>query len=330
MLQTTGSEVSQRAITCCNQIGLKMKQSGNSVIEDVDHLLTAIVPVSRMAGKLENFESWISQASPKIKIIVVHDFQDDATGKELRTIIGSNIHIKFIEGIFGSPGAARNAGLEFADTLWTVFWDSDDLPNTTETLEILGRGSDQKDVIVTSFDVRSLGVDGNVRKSFTPNGSIGKKLRYLASDPGIWRVLFRTEIVSNLTFTDLRMGEDVLFLARALDNSKYFVFENVITYSYFRNVPGQLTSNARNIRDLLEVLAQINYKSLNKFVEVNFLLTLIAKQSISLIKHKVGIFEVISNVVRIKAVRRHPYYFMKSLFRVTLRYVYEKLISLFQ
>ena len=203
-----------------------MTRSGSSVIGDFEHLLTAIVPVSKMSGRLENFASWITKVSPNIKVIVVHDRQDNETGRELQEIINPNRHIKYIEGEFGSAGAARNAGLAYADTLWTTFWDSDDIPDTLSVLEILERVFEHTDVIVSSFIVRSMEIDEPIRRSTPPVGSLKNKLNYLAKDPGIWRVIFRTETILDLRFTDLKMGEDVLFLAKALDKSEVINFES--------------------------------------------------------------------------------------------------------
>ena len=96
-------------------------------------LLTAIVPVTKMAGKLQHFEEWLSicRGLP-IEIIVCHDVQDDQTGPELTKIFESlNLENKliFLEGTYDSAGLARNAGIPLASGEWIVFWDSDDLPD---------------------------------------------------------------------------------------------------------------------------------------------------------------------------------------------------------
>ena len=305
-----------------------MTRSGSSVIGDFEHLLTAIVPVSKMSGRLENFASWITKVSPNIKVIVVHDRQDNETGRELQEIINPNRHIKYIEGEFGSAGAARNAGLAYADTLWTTFWDSDDIPDTLSVLEILERVFEHTDVIVSSFIVRSMEIDEPIRRSTPPVGSLKNKLNYLAKDPGIWRVIFRTETILDLRFTDLKMGEDVLFLAKALDKSEVINFESEFTYTYFRNVPGQLTGNGIHTRELLKLLSHLNFHCQNKQIEVDFLIPLIAKQMISLLKQRVGIIDVLQRVAKIRANRQHPYKFMQSFVNIVLEYFYEKVQAL--
>ena len=50
-------------------------------------ILTAIVPVSAMANKLQNFRNWVEESPLELKIIVVHDWRDSETGEELRKII---------------------------------------------------------------------------------------------------------------------------------------------------------------------------------------------------------------------------------------------------
>ena len=47
-------------------------------------LLTAIVPIHKMAGRLDDLESWVREALElDIQVILIHDFGDAETEKEL-------------------------------------------------------------------------------------------------------------------------------------------------------------------------------------------------------------------------------------------------------
>ena len=48
---------------------------------EIHTLIGAVVPMTRMAGRLENLESWLSIAvENNIGIVIVHDIQDEETG----------------------------------------------------------------------------------------------------------------------------------------------------------------------------------------------------------------------------------------------------------
>ena len=103
-------------------------------------LLTAVVPISNMAGKLDILHSWLSQTYKyPMEVILVHDFKDLATGAELSLMLDTicNSQIKLFTVEFGSPGLSRNFGLSKAGGSWIVFWDSDDLPNVNVVLQML-------------------------------------------------------------------------------------------------------------------------------------------------------------------------------------------------
>ena len=103
-------------------------------------MLTAIVPVSGMAGRLHNLENWLSTIHDlDIQIIIIHDHRDSETERQLLSILGTinSPKIAYLSGAFGSPGAARNAGLERVDSKFVCFWDSDDLPQPQSILSDL-------------------------------------------------------------------------------------------------------------------------------------------------------------------------------------------------
>jgi len=62
-------------------------------------LLTAIVPVHQMGGKLQNLQSWLSD-SKDIDVILVHDFSTDSTQSELEEILSNSnfTHVQLIMG----------------------------------------------------------------------------------------------------------------------------------------------------------------------------------------------------------------------------------------
>ena len=63
-------------------------------------VLSVVVPITKMAGNLENLATWLSEINPGIfEVFIIHDVQDSETGNELRDILAKleSKEIKLIE-----------------------------------------------------------------------------------------------------------------------------------------------------------------------------------------------------------------------------------------
>jgi hypothetical protein len=295
------------------------------------YLLTAVVPVSAMANKLQNFMLWVDKSPAELRIIVVHDWRDSATGEELRKIIEGKANVDFIEGKFGSPGAARNAGLERVKTEWTVFWDSDDLPNVSATLTAIEKSNKNTDMIITSFSVKSLISNKTIRESHSPVKGIKNQLEYLANDPGIWRIIFRTKNIVRLVFPEIMIGEDVKFISDALDNCHEILFLHDLTYTYYRDVQGQLTADHKHIFEIIPLIESLDKHWQSSEAEKYFVVPLIVKQYLSYVKHSGFNMETTKKLIRSAPIKRHTFQAFISFailifirFREKIKYKYNK------
>ncbi len=201
-------------------------------------LLSAIVPVTKMSGRLTNLDSWLDliELLP-IEIIIVHDIQDDKTSAELLNLVKKykKLGITIHEGEFGSPGGSRNAGIVFAQGLWTAFWDSDDLPNVMEIMNSINLADREIEIIIGDFEIQ--------QDSESKLKQHHKKLSLVALNPGLWRMVFRSKITKETPFEEFLMGEDQLFVASLNLNSRKILFSRSIFYRYFKGSPHQLTSS---------------------------------------------------------------------------------------
>ena len=76
--------------------------------------LCVIVPLTRMSGRLTEISTWLKTLPQRnLRVVIVHDVQDEITSPELIVLIDScaDNRIILFEGKFGSPGNARNFGL---------------------------------------------------------------------------------------------------------------------------------------------------------------------------------------------------------------------------
>lgn len=214
-------------------------------------LLTAIVPISLMAGRLERLDRWLSNVgSQPINIVLIHDVRDEQTQHELMSLLNrhKNLDINFISGEYGSPGSARNAGLRTELAKWVTFWDSDDIPNIQTFINAIADAGPSAEIIIGNFAVNTpTGIELNQH-----HGDLNK----VAISPGIWRFIFKSAVIQNTFFTDARMGEDQVFLLETNFAKRNIMFVDSILYNYFKDSNLQLTSNQKAIN---EIIFSFNY-----------------------------------------------------------------------
>jgi len=223
-------------------------------------LLTVIVPITRMAGKLDFLESWLSIAiKANLQVILVHDIQDSDTSGEIQSLVRatSSVNLQFIEGYFGSPGAARNQGIKEITGDWVAFWDSDDQPSVENFVEMVRIAEREKaDIAIGDF----LRIEHHNVESETITKARRMNLDTVFRDPGLWRFAFKTKNLNGLFFKDFLIGEDLIFLLESGYFSKNILLFEKIVYRYSVNVPGQATSSKRALKDYSRVIAYLGPK----------------------------------------------------------------------
>lgn len=217
--------------------------------------LSIVVPVSDMAGKMKNLRDWISEAESKeIEIILVHDFKDEQTQKELEEIVESfpNLNIFLEKGVWGNPGGPRNHGMSKSSGQWIMFWDSDDLGHVDQVLKSLKVTDRFAKFVVGQYDSR----DYLTNQSISPISSTSSK-KELAVSPGMWRIAMRREEISHLAFSFEKMGEDQLFLSETDIFISGTIFVSQHFYTYFKQFPNQLTNNIESKLNLDKTIYKI-------------------------------------------------------------------------
>lgn len=211
--------------------------------------LSVVVPVSNMAGKLQNLEKSLRSCTSEIQIIIVHDYRDENTRHELKELIKKfpEIEIQFLEGTFGSPGAARNVGMQHANGEWLTFWDSDDIGYGNILLNSLAKTKVQTSLLIGQFQTFNL---NSQELSIWQTRS----LKDVAKRPGIWRAAFRNKNL--VPFEKLSMGEDQLFLLQNMPIEGNIEISDDIFYMYFIENPNQLTKSRSKINDISQIISK--------------------------------------------------------------------------
>jgi len=262
-----------------------------------------------MAGELEILESWIKKSlNFNLEILIVHDIQDSNTGIELDEFVKTvnNHKIKLIEKAVGSPGLARNLGLKIATGQWITFWDCDDLPHVEDVMKSIAENPNCE-VIVGRYKIQD---KFSGLETFLPMSRLS--YRGIGENPGIWRMVFRKNILEGIRFNSIRMAEDQVFISQLNLKNRQVAFTERFLYTYFIGRKAQLTNSGININDLLVAFDQLlishrkfenNKKnSLSRMMAARILLTLVKnfqltgilelRKKLKLVDRKVSILEL--------------------------------------
>jgi len=226
-------------------------------------LLGVIVPVGPLNGEITNLSRWLTTIeNSDIQVVISLDIGDELTRIGVKRLVEElNFkNIKLIEVAFGNPGEVRNAAFAYIDSRWITFWDADDLPHVEKYILSIQLAEDfEKNVIIGNYQENYSSNKSSVsKKSVFHNGKISN----VAANPGLWRWIFRKEIVDKFKFSKHMLGEDQCFLLDILNQETKIFYSDSIFYEYSVGAELQLTSRIRNEKYLFSAVQQINKKKL--------------------------------------------------------------------
>jgi glycosyltransferase involved in cell wall biosynthesis len=257
-------------------------------------MISVIVPIAKMANRLQNLSSWLTQlGSLQIQVILVHDVQDESTGPELDAILStlSDSRITLVNGLFGAPGLARNAGLLHVTGDWICFWDSDDIPYPSRVVKVVSLANEETELIIGQFEYE------NELTGECIDANPVQSINTLINNPGIWRMIFRTESISGTTFSAWRLGEDQLFLEEFDLDSRKVSFVQEKLYRYFHGGKGHLTSNRELLIELHQIVKSGSKLILNyKGPTASFVTAMYSRQVVTCLLHGSISLKVLSTV----------------------------------
>ena len=279
-------------------------------------LLTVVVPIYRMAGRLANFRSWIGLIDENlVQVLLIHDGPNNETSQELKEILidSEKYRIEIIEVSVGSPGLARNEGLCRAKGRWVIFWDSDDLPIVKNVIETLAEADESVEIICGCFETINVTNGSTSVIEYHQNDSLDLKLSKISMQPGIWRFIFRIDVLKGLEFEGMKLAEDQIFLLDSKLLKRKVLFTNRVFYKYFVGDILQITNDETLISELRYSWQAIFMRTKTYEGDKSFHMMLLIKLCLTLFKRGSLTIQVFTIFSLIKMFVQYPVVMPKTL-----------------
>jgi hypothetical protein len=267
--------------------------------------LSVICPVTKMHGRLDNLMKWIDEIrNLNVEAFIVHDIQDEKTGPELSKLLqgSGNPRVHLSQGFFGEAGSARNSVLKLCQGNWIAFWDSDDCPRV---LDVMSEIDSKFDIIIGEYEVSHKGI---LEDTFRHYGkSFQENIDLVSFNPGLWRCVFRRELLKEITFPKIKMGEDQDFLAQINWTQIKVKFANKSFYKYNVGDENQTTAVKNSRAPILKSLKFLKSLLENGKGDARFIHNLITRQVMTLIK-TLDVFLLLKALVILLSILVRPRY----------------------
>lgn len=211
--------------------------------------ITIIIPIYNAAQQLKCMIDCLKkQTLSDFEVLMINDGSTDASGEICAETAESDCRFRYICQSNQGVSAARNLGLAYATGDYITFLDADDTipPDYLAVLYSACRDAD-----IALCDVACVR-DGREENRFThPDGLLSQtealnlllERRMISSGP--CAKIFRRDILEGLTFPDLRVYEDILFVRDAFCRAEKIAVTDRTEYRYIQNPHGTMDTFAK-------------------------------------------------------------------------------------
>ena len=179
---------------------------------------------------LEYFRSLANILIPQLHEGVEWIVVDDGTGDDLSFLSSKYVKVLYLPVNSGCAGIPRNKGLDVAQGEYITFVDSDDLVSVDFVEKILEKIDDGFDYCLMSWKSDTFNIDV---KNGRPDWNCS-----------VWGVVYNRDLIGDIRFSDLRIGEDYGFNRDVLKEDSFVRIIPEYLY-YYRNNEGGIMANAK-------------------------------------------------------------------------------------
>ncbi len=220
-------------------------------------MISVIVPIYNAECFLEKcISSLLAQSYRDFEILLLDDGSTDGSADICDALCEEHSCIRVVHTENRGVAAARNLGIALALGDCICFVDADDrVPNSY--LEVLFGCLGNADISVCDIAIYR---GGNESARFTCNEpllenteAISRLLSRKEINTGPCGKLFKSAIIKELRFPDLKIYEDILFVLEAFDKARKIAFTSNTEYSYMQNYDSAMnTLNAVKCLDAVK------------------------------------------------------------------------------
>lgn len=193
-----------------------------------------IIPVYNVAPYLrECLDSVLAQTFMDWEAICVDDGSTDDSGTILDEYAAKDPRFRVIHQTNAGVSAARNAALDIVQGEWLMFLDADDVLGRNALVKLMSQAKDGVDAVLmrhVPFGENSAfveGSEGGVREFIDD-----ARVEWNEYFHPIFAAAYRREVVNDLRFEPLTIGEDRVWYLEALDRAKKRVLLDYVGYGY--------------------------------------------------------------------------------------------------
>ncbi len=190
-----------------------------------------------------------NQSFTEWECIIVDDGSTDGSSSIVKRFTNNDLRIKLVNQKNRGPSVARNKGLNLANGEFVQFIDADDYLSNDNVLSEINSLSYKMNYKIYSGLIGIKESNGDVLYELSINKSVNKEILFNELDNEYYMVRFFFDrqflIKNNIKFPEYtRVGEDPVFLVKALTYAKKFYATDVKVYTY--NTPVSSNSKLEN------------------------------------------------------------------------------------
>ena len=237
--------------------------------------ISVIIPVYNIEKYLPKCLSSIENQKnfTNLEIILIDDGSNDSSGSICDKFLKKYNNVKVIHKENGGVSSARNVGIENATGDYISFVDGDDFLDTNHFDEILEDiKKTNSDLIIHDYYVEFENSfykyrKNKIQKEFKKEESIKELLSGGVIGNNLFDKAFKKSKIGNVRFdSEIRIGEDLLFIYQFLENIDKVSARSIATYHYIQRTGSAMNSTfSDKFFDIIKVSEIIEKNIQEKF-----------------------------------------------------------------